>query len=70
MAVLSVIVPVRDGERFVAEHRGSVAEDRDDALVFLARNAWGLRRAREDWPDLAFLDIRERGAPGPAGGAA
>jgi peptide chain release factor 3 len=48
-------------ERFLAVNRTSVAEDRDGALVFLARNAWTLDQARQDWPALSFADTRERG---------
>lgn len=47
-------------KRFVERHRGSLAEDRDDAPVFLARNGWELNRTIEDWPDLQFLKTRER----------
>ena len=46
--------------RFVAEHRASIAEDRDDAPVFLARNSWDLNRTIQDWPGLRFLTTRER----------
>ena len=47
-------------QRFVARHRASVAEDRDGAPVFLARNAWDLRRTAEDWPALRMSATRER----------
>ena len=47
-------------KRFVERHRGSLAEDRDDAPVFLARNAWELNRMIEDWPELQFHKTRER----------
>jgi peptide chain release factor 3 len=42
-------------------NRTSVAEDRDGALVYLARNAWALDQAKQDWPALNFADVRERG---------
>ena len=29
-------------------------------LVLLARNAWALGRAEEDWPDIRFLKTREQ----------
>jgi peptide chain release factor 3 len=47
-------------KQFIERNRGSVAEDRDDAPVFLARNNWDLNRTIEDWPDLRFLKTRER----------
>ena len=46
--------------RFGDRHRSSIAEDRDGALVFLARNAWELNRIQRDWPDLQFGATRER----------
>ena len=30
--------------------------------VFLARNAWHLDKAEEDWPDLRFLKTKEQAA--------
>jgi len=45
---------------FIAEQRASLAEDGDNALVFLARNAWELERVEKDWPDVTFLSVRER----------
>jgi peptide chain release factor 3 len=47
-------------QRFCQAHRSSIAEDKDSALVFLARNAWTLNRAAEEWPDIQFLKVRER----------
>ena len=47
-------------KRFVASHRSVLAEDRSGAPVFLARNAWELRRMQEDHPKLRFLATRER----------
>jgi peptide chain release factor 3 len=44
---------------FIDNNRGSLAEDHDGALVFLARNAWHLNRAQEENPDLHFLKTRE-----------
>ena len=45
---------------FTDTNRGSLAEDHDGALVFLARNAWHLNRAMEDYPKLRFLKAREQ----------
>src|SRR5690606_3627568 len=47
-------------ERFALRHRTSLAEDRDGAPVFLARNAWELNRRMEEWPALRFSATRER----------
>jgi peptide chain release factor 3 len=47
-------------KRFGDRHRSSLAEDRDGALVFLARNAWELNRTQRDWPDLHLSATRER----------
>ena len=47
-------------KRFLDRHRDTVAEDRDDAPVFLARNAWALNRTMSDWPDIRFAPTRER----------
>ena len=47
-------------QRFRDAHRSSIAEDRNSALVYLARNAWTLNRAIEEWPDIKFLSVRER----------
>jgi len=48
-------------KKFVEGNRGSLAEDRDDAPVFMARNAWELNRTMQDWPGLTFRTTRERG---------
>ncbi|MGZ5933065.1 MAG: peptide chain release factor 3 [Rhizomicrobium sp.] len=47
-------------QRFRETHRSSIAEDRNANLVYLARNAWTLNRAIEEWPDIKFLSVRER----------
>jgi peptide chain release factor 3 len=47
-------------QRFRDTHRSSIAEDRNADLVYLARNAWALNRAIEEWPDIKFLSVRER----------
>jgi peptide chain release factor 3 len=45
---------------FCEANRSAIAEDKDSALVFLARNAWALGRAIEEWPDIQFRNVRER----------
>ena len=47
-------------KRFIATQRANLAEDGDDALVFLARNAWELERIEKEWPDVCILAVRER----------
>ena len=46
--------------RFEDKVASQLARDRDDGLVFLARNAWDLKRMQEDWPGLTFHATRER----------
>lgn len=45
---------------FMAGHQGNMAEDRDGAPVFLAKNAWELRYTGEKHPAIRFLKTRER----------
>lgn len=56
-------------KKFIAASKGSLAEDHDGEPVFLARNAWHLDRAGEDWPQVRFLKTREHvekaDGPGP-----
>jgi peptide chain release factor 3 len=47
-------------KRFLERHRDTVAEDRDGAPVFLARNTWALNRTMSDWPEIRFALTRER----------
>jgi peptide chain release factor 3 len=47
-------------KKFTDANQPSLAEDHDGAPVFLARNAWHLDRAGEDWPDLRFLKTKEQ----------
>jgi len=47
-------------QRFRDAHRSSIAEDRNANPVFLARNAWALNRAIEEWPEVKFVSVRER----------
>ncbi len=47
-------------KRFIERNRSSIAMDRDDSPVFMAPDAWTLRRRIEEWPDLAFATTRER----------
>ena len=36
-----------------------IADDHDGKPVFLARNAWHLDNAVEQWPEIRFLDTLE-----------
>ncbi len=47
-------------KRFIASQRPNLAEDGDNALVFLVRNIWDLERVEKEWPDVRFLAVRER----------
>ncbi|TCT03873.1 peptide chain release factor 3 [Aquabacter spiritensis] len=48
-------------DRFIDANRFSIALDRDQAPVYLARSQWVLDRAIEEWPKLKFLAVKERG---------
>ncbi len=47
---------------FRDSNESSIAEDHTGMSVFLARNAWHLDKALEDWPDLRFLKTKEQAA--------
>jgi peptide chain release factor 3 len=49
---------VRD---FTEANRASLGEDRDKTPVYLARNDWDLGCVQQDWPDMKFSAVRERG---------
>ena len=42
------------------QNEGSIADDHRGHPVFLARNAWHLDRAQEDWPDIRFVNTKEQ----------
>ena len=46
-------------ESFINKNTGTMATDHDGAPVFLARNAWHLGKAEEDFPDIKLLKIKE-----------
>jgi peptide chain release factor 3 len=48
---------VRD---FAQQNESSVADDHAGDLVFLARNSWHLDTTKKDYPDLAFLEVKEQ----------
>ncbi len=47
-------------DKFVAQNLPNIAEDHDGNPVFLARNAWHLDNAHENWPQIRFLATREQ----------
>ncbi|RDD61465.1 peptide chain release factor 3 [Ferruginivarius sediminum] len=47
-------------KKFIDRNRSAVAEDRDGAPVYMARNFWDMGRIQEDWPDIRFSATRER----------
>ena len=49
-----------DLKKFIDANQSNLATDHDGAFVFLARNAWQMNRAREDWPKVKFLKTREQ----------
>ena len=46
-------------KNFADKNQANVAEDHDGDLVFLARNAWHLNKAQEDFPHVQFLKTKE-----------
>ncbi|MBB4264736.1 peptide chain release factor 3 [Roseospira visakhapatnamensis] len=46
-------------KRFVDANQSAVAEDHDGAPVFMARNAWHLDKAAEEFPGLRFEKTKE-----------
>ena len=46
-------------KQFIERNRGAMAEDRDGAPVFLARNMWELDYVTKDWPGVKFDKARE-----------
>jgi peptide chain release factor 3 len=47
-------------KKFIADHQGNMAQDRDGAPVFLAKSAWELRYTGEKRPLIRFTNTRER----------
>ena len=45
---------------FLDASQASIAHDHDGAPVFLARNAWHMNKAIEDWPDIMFKKTKEQ----------
>jgi peptide chain release factor 3 len=47
-------------EAFIDQNLANIAEDHDGHPVFLARNAWHLDNANENWPQIRFLATKEQ----------
>jgi peptide chain release factor 3 len=47
-------------KRFGEEHRGAMAEDRDGAPVFMARDSWELNYVSQRETEIRFSATRER----------
>jgi peptide chain release factor 3 len=47
-------------ERFIEQNLANIAEDHDGYPVFLARNAWHLDNAIENWPQIRFVATKEQ----------
>jgi peptide chain release factor 3 len=47
-------------KRFIDKNEMAVAEDHHGLPVFLARSAWQLKCAIDDWPSIKFLKTREQ----------
>jgi peptide chain release factor 3 len=47
-------------KKFVKANEAAIADDHRGDPVFLARNAWHLDRAGEDWPDIKLLATMEQ----------
>jgi len=45
---------------FVDANRASMGQDHDGAPVYMARNAWHLNKATDDFPDIILLKTREQ----------
>lgn len=47
-------------KKFLDASQTSIAYDHDGAPVFMARNAWHMNKAVEDWPGIAFQKTKEQ----------
>ncbi len=48
-----------DVKKFVTSNAATMATDHDGDNVFLARNAWHLNKAQEDFPEIKLLKVKE-----------
>ncbi len=47
-------------KKFTNANHAAMAEDHNGSPVFLARNAWHLKTAGEEWPQMKFLKTKEQ----------
>ena len=47
-------------KKFIDANAGAIGDDHDGEPVFLARNAWHMNKAEEDYPDLTFRKTKEQ----------
>ncbi len=47
-------------KKFLSENQSSTGTDHDNLPVFLARNAWHLEKAIDDWPEVEFIKTKEQ----------
>lgn len=47
-------------KKFLDSTQASIADDHDGSPVFMARNAWHMNKAEEDWPDINFRKTKEQ----------
>ena len=47
-------------KKFIKSNETAIADDHKGDPVFLARNAWHLDRAAEDFPDVRFVKTKEQ----------
>ncbi|MDA5194285.1 peptide chain release factor 3 [Govanella unica] len=47
-------------KRFIDINKANMAEDHTGSPVFLARNSWRLDKAKEDFPKVRFLKVKEQ----------
>ncbi len=47
-------------KKFLDSTAAAIADDHDNSPVFMARNAWHLNKAEEDWPDITFRKTKEQ----------
>ncbi|MBR9971277.1 peptide chain release factor 3 [Magnetospirillum sulfuroxidans] len=50
----------KEMDRFALANKSNMAEDREGAAVYLARNTWQLGRAQQDFPAIRFTATREQ----------
>ena len=47
-------------KKFIKSNETAIADDHKGDPVFLARNAWHLDRAAEDFPEVRFVKTKEQ----------